>query len=87
MRARDRERIARQTARAIARLRRRGEFIHVDAEGTARFASGRYLTTATLLELLKSGAAVIIQKDLLGEPMQFALPSVRRRVARKRAAA
>jgi len=87
MRQRDADRIARQAERAKARLKRRGEFIHVDSSGTPRFASGRYVTRLTLAHLLESGAAVVIQKDLLGEPMQFGIkrpkPKRRRRSATK----
>jgi len=64
-----------------ARVRKRGEFVHLD-HSLPRLASGDYMPRDILVDLVYRGVLVVSQSDLLGRPLQYAVKRATRRIAR-----
>lgn len=58
-------------AELAAKVRRPGEFIHIDGP-RPRLASGDYVPRGTGLKALEdAGVVVVVQSDLFGRPLQW----------------
>lgn len=56
---------------AARKLRKAGQFVHIDVHQGPQFADGDRLPKRVLDELKKRHKITVVQNDLLGEPMQF----------------
>jgi len=76
-----REEHERRVADLSAKVRRKGEFIHLDRK-RPRLGSAEYVAPGTLADLERRGIVKVVQSDLLGRPYQYAAERKTRRIAR-----
>lgn len=61
----------------------RTQFIHIDTAYGPMFADGSRLSSRVLKELRQRRLVAVVQKDLIGKPMQFAKPGLLKKLRTK----